>query len=266
MRGFAVALVLVSACDALRLDGVIGRRSAVSLGALAAGLRLPASAFDLPILEDFDDPKARKKAAAMPNPPIGKQQSSAFYAVSTGDMTSLQLMVDNGWALGQAKDTAGKTVLHRAAQVGNAPAVEVLLKQGSAVDAVTQWQETRAARPRTRTTRAPRRPGAPALAADRASPLPARAPRSASHGRSQRTAGVREAAGGGRCRPVQEDVRRRHGPRPRREVPHEGRRRVPQQQVRVERAWSLRCGGGLYDDSSRCRPDRVARPAVQRPA
>jgi len=142
MRGFAVALVLVSTCDALRLDSVIGRRSAVSLGALAAGIRLPASAFDLPILEDFDDPKARKKAAAMPNPPIGKQQSSAFYAVSTGDMASLQLMVDNGWALSQAKDTAGKTVLHRAAQVGNAPAVDVLIKQGSAVDAVTQWQET----------------------------------------------------------------------------------------------------------------------------
>ena len=145
MRGCAVALALIpAACTGLRVDGLMGRRSVVALGAVAAGLRLPASAFDLPALDEFDDPRARKKAAALSNPPLGKQQSSAFYAVSTGDLTSLQLMVDNGWELGKAKDTAGKTVLHRAAQVGNVPAVEVLLKQGAtSVDALTRWEETR---------------------------------------------------------------------------------------------------------------------------
>merc|ERR1719453_1772265 len=51
-------------------------------------------------------------------------------------------MVDGGWDLTAAKDTAGKTVLHRAAQVGNARAVETLLKAGAEVDAVTQWKET----------------------------------------------------------------------------------------------------------------------------
>jgi ankyrin repeat protein len=46
-------------------------------------------------------------------------------------MGSLQAMADAGWALGSVKDSAGKTPLHRAAQVGNAPAVELLIKYGT---------------------------------------------------------------------------------------------------------------------------------------
>ena len=72
----------------------------------------------------------RRAYARMPNPELKKQQSSAFYAVSTGDMDTLQKMVDAGWELNKVKDTAGKGVLHRAAQVGNEPAVQVLLKAG----------------------------------------------------------------------------------------------------------------------------------------
>lgn len=88
------------------------------------------------------DPKARAAAAKRPNPALRKQQSSAFYAVSTFDQSSLEKMIDGGWELASAKDEAGKTVLHRAAQVGNAPAVASLLKSGSSVDALTQWKET----------------------------------------------------------------------------------------------------------------------------
>ena len=107
-------------------------RRSVLAGA-AAALSLPlqkALAFDLPLLEEFDDPAARRAYARMPNPELKKQQSSAFYAVSTGDMDTLQKMVDAGWELNKVKDTAGKGVLHRAAQVGNEPAVQVLLKAG----------------------------------------------------------------------------------------------------------------------------------------
>ena len=34
------------------------------------------------------------------------------------------MMIDNGWQLGSATDSAGKTSLHRAAQLGNAAAVK----------------------------------------------------------------------------------------------------------------------------------------------
>jgi len=51
-------------------------------------------------------------------------------------------MVEGGWDLAACKDSAGKTVLHRAAQVGNGPAVAALLKAGSKIDAMTQWKET----------------------------------------------------------------------------------------------------------------------------
>lgn len=86
--------------------------------------------------------KARAAAAKKPNPGLRKQQSSAFYAVSTFDQGSLEKMLEGGWELNSCKDEAGKTVLHRAAQVGNGPAVAALLKSGSNIDAVTQWKET----------------------------------------------------------------------------------------------------------------------------
>lgn len=88
------------------------------------------------------DPKARKAYAKRPNPELAKQQSSAFYAVSTFDQNSLDAMIGGEWDLAACKDSAGKTVLHRAAQVGNGPAVTALLKSGSKIDAKTQWKET----------------------------------------------------------------------------------------------------------------------------
>ena len=88
------------------------------------------------------DPKARAAAAKRDNPPLRKQQSTAFYAVSTFDQGSLDKMIAGGWDLSSCKDEAGKTVLHRAAQVGNGAAVAALLKSGSKVDAITQWKET----------------------------------------------------------------------------------------------------------------------------
>ena len=37
-------------------------------------------------------------------------------------------MADGGWALAELEDDAGKTALHRAATVGNEPALKLLLK------------------------------------------------------------------------------------------------------------------------------------------
>ena len=135
---------VVAVGGALRLESlaVSSRRNAIALGATALVTPLAGRAFDLPALEEFDDPKARKFAARQPNPPATKQQWAAFYAVTTGDNDSLTAMADNGWELAKVSDTAGKTVLHRAAQVGNTPAVALLLKQGAKIDAVTQWKET----------------------------------------------------------------------------------------------------------------------------
>lgn len=120
-----------------------GRRAVLSAASAAAALPLHAAiAFDLPILEDFDDPKARAAAAKKPNPPLEKQQWAAFYAVTTNDQSTLNEMKQNNWSLAALKDSSGKTVLHRAAQVGNAAAVTLLLSDGSNVNAVNQWKET----------------------------------------------------------------------------------------------------------------------------
>mmetsp|Transcript_4119 Transcript_4119/g.8910 ORF Transcript_4119/g.8910 Transcript_4119/m.8910 type:complete len:198 (-) Transcript_4119:327-920(-) len=144
MSRLLLALTLTAA--AAMSTGGCARRQALTLGAAAAScavLPLRASnAFDMPSLEEFDDRKARKYYATMPNPSANKQQSLAFYAVSTGDQDSLQAMVNAGWDLATVSDTAGKTVLHRAAQVGNGLAVDTLLKAGAKVDAMTQWKET----------------------------------------------------------------------------------------------------------------------------
>ena len=60
----------------------------------------------------------------MQNPSEGKQQSSIFYAITVNDIPSIKQMADGGWALPQLQDTAGKTALHRAAQMGNTGAGE----------------------------------------------------------------------------------------------------------------------------------------------
>merc|ERR1711988_829458 len=89
--------------------------------AAAASTLIPLSsrAFDLPGLDEFENPAARAKFAALPNPGETKQQGSIFYAITSNDIPSVKQMADAGWALPKLKDTAGKTALHRAAQVGS---------------------------------------------------------------------------------------------------------------------------------------------------
>ena len=111
---------------------VASRRSV--LATAAAALLSPAvaaNAYDLPPPTEMTDPVALKKYAAMGNPDKKQQQGSAFIAITNGDMPTLQAMADNGWALGELADDAGKTVLHRAATLGNEPALKLLLKAGS---------------------------------------------------------------------------------------------------------------------------------------
>ena len=136
-----LAALLVSPSHALRSPNV-GRR-AVLAGA-AATVSLPAAnAYDLPALDEFDDPKARAFYASKPNPGSkGALQSKAFYTVSTFDQSTLQKMDEAGWPLKDLKDSAGKTVLHLAAQRGNLQAVTLLIKSGSNVNAVTNVNET----------------------------------------------------------------------------------------------------------------------------
>jgi ankyrin repeat protein len=51
-------------------------------------------------------------------------------------------MIDSKWDLANAVDTAGKTPLHRAAQLGNTGAIEKLLKAGVPINPVNTWMET----------------------------------------------------------------------------------------------------------------------------
>lgn len=124
---------------------VVTRRAALeSAGAaLAASFAAPAGAFDIPPLDQFEDLKARAKFAQMPNPKgLKKQVSSAMYAITTGDLPSLKKMVDAGWDLTAATDDAGKTALHRAAQLGSTGAAEVLIGGKVNLDAVTLYKDT----------------------------------------------------------------------------------------------------------------------------
>lgn len=110
--------------------------------ALSTSFDSNANAYDLPPLDAFEDPKQRSVFATKPNPSSDKQASCAFYAVTVGDVPTLKQMVDNGWDLDKATDTAGKTTLHRAAQVGSTAAVQVLLDAGVNIDSKTKWDET----------------------------------------------------------------------------------------------------------------------------
>ena len=123
----------------------LGRRSAVLQGAAAAvfGTAVnPALAFNLPPLEEFEDPQARRYYANLPNPDMSGMQSKAFYAVATGDNGSFKAMVDAGWPVEKIKDTAGKTVLHVAAQKGNTQAVTLMLSTGMSADPIDTWKQT----------------------------------------------------------------------------------------------------------------------------
>jgi len=102
----------------------VSRRAALSGAAAISGSFVPLSAraFDLPALDEFENPVARAKYAGMKNPDLTKQQSLIFYAITVNDISSIQAMADGGWALTSLQDSAGKTPLHRAAQVGNTAA------------------------------------------------------------------------------------------------------------------------------------------------
>eukprot|EP00967_Tisochrysis_lutea_P101338 scaffold151963_cov35-Tisochrysis_lutea.AAC.1 len=101
-----------------------------------------ALAFQTPALEQFSDPKARALAAPRPNPELSTQQQAAFFAITNNDLLTLQKMIDSGWDLAKATDTSGKTSLHRAAQLGNADAINILVKAGVPLDPINTWQET----------------------------------------------------------------------------------------------------------------------------
>jgi hypothetical protein len=110
---------------------MVSRRSVIVTTVLSP---TAVSAFDLPPpdglvaafnpydIKALEDPNVRSKFAAAPNPDKARQQSSAYFAVSNGDIDSLQAMADGGWALAELADDNGKTLLHRAAQIGNEPA------------------------------------------------------------------------------------------------------------------------------------------------
>ena len=96
----------------------------------------------MPPLEAFDDPGARRYSANQPNPAMSSMQSKAFYAVATGDNPTFEKMIDAGWPIEKIKDTAGKTVLHVAAQKGNSAAITLMVKGGYPIDPITTWKET----------------------------------------------------------------------------------------------------------------------------
>ena len=121
------------------------------LGALIS-LPATANAFDLPSIDGvrgamipytLEDPEAIRKFAARANPDDQRQLVSALYAINNGDTASLQAMAEGQWALAELVDKESlRTLLHRSAQVGNEPAVKLLLKLGSPIDAYTKLQET----------------------------------------------------------------------------------------------------------------------------
>lgn len=146
---FAVACSLpastavYSISPALRLDGKAPsmpdrraqRRVLLNLGAAMLVSPTAARAFDLPLLDisltaamipyTLEDAEARRRYAAKANPPLPRQQACVNYAVTTGDIESLQAMAEGGWSLADLVDDGGKTPLHRAAQQGNEAAIRL---------------------------------------------------------------------------------------------------------------------------------------------
>ena len=113
-------LALTTVCVALRAPSGASppsSRRAILQGAASSllfGASPAAFAFDTPDLSEFDDPKARALFAGKKNPSLTKQASASFYAITTGDLITLKKMLEAGWQLGEACDTAGKTPMHRA--------------------------------------------------------------------------------------------------------------------------------------------------------
>lgn len=137
--GFATLLVSALALKPTSLTSLT-RRSVLAMPLFSVpGIAL---AFQTPALDQFGDFKARALAATRPNPELSTQQQAAFFAITNNDLITLQKMIDSGWDLGKAVDTAGKTSLHRAAQIGNSGAIDILVKAGVPLDASNAWQET----------------------------------------------------------------------------------------------------------------------------
>merc|ERR1719460_1203205 len=122
-----------------------GRRAVLQQSAAAAASLLApglAGAFDVPPLDAYDDPKAKLAFEGKANPPLTKQASSAFYAITTNDDTGLRRMIESGWDLSAASDSAGKTAMHRAAQVGNTGAIQLMLDAGVKPSVANKFDET----------------------------------------------------------------------------------------------------------------------------
>ena len=150
LRAWCVGtLFLATYASALLLPTPVSRASVLrgafgACAAAAAALAAPraARAFALPPLEAFDDPRIRAEFAQRGNPPLSSQHGGAFWAITIGDTRLLKQMVDAGWDLERATDSAGKGSMHRAAQVGDEGAIQILLDAGLKIDPVTQFKET----------------------------------------------------------------------------------------------------------------------------
>eukprot|EP00966_Prymnesium_polylepis_P138311 3196027-Prymnesium_polylepis.1 len=136
-------------------------------------------------------------------------------------------MADGGWALPKLQDTAGKTALHRAAQMGNTgagdsarPGTESTVRAGTRACALCQRRGLRAA-PSASVRASRRRSSAKGgLQCERRESLEGDA---APHGRAQREARERQAAGRGGRETRRADSGWRHAARARQEVSHGGR-------------------------------------------
>ena len=78
----AILLATIGLAAAFTPPASVSRRAVLSGAGAAVFTALPANAFDLPGLEEFEDPAARRYAAKQPNPSPGSMQSKAFYAVA----------------------------------------------------------------------------------------------------------------------------------------------------------------------------------------
>lgn len=120
------------------------QRTLTRRAALLAPFAAPAAAraYQTPVPDQWGDQQAISLAETRSNPGLGTQQQAAFYAITQGDLATLQRMIDSGWDLKNAKDSSGKTALHRAAQLGNQLAIEKILKAGVPIDPTNAWEET----------------------------------------------------------------------------------------------------------------------------
>jgi len=135
-----LAAILISLALAPGGPAPLSRRSLLAMP--FAAIPTAALAFQLPSLDKFSDAPARALFAARPNPTLSVQQQAAFFAITNNDLLTLRQMIDQGWDLTNAVDSAGKTSMHRAAQLGNTAAIDQLIKAGVPIDPNNTWKET----------------------------------------------------------------------------------------------------------------------------